>query len=420
MSGASRYAKSDRWLPQALRWTPQGAQTMSKAPARFPQGAYPVVLDRGRGAWVWDVDDHRYLDWSAALGAVLLGHGHAEVTKAVRAQLRKGTSFSLPTRLEAEVAEALCQVFPCGGATGSVRFVKTGSEANAAACRIARRITGRELILCCGYLGWHDWTLVRQYVHPGVPDGLDQFVQSFQYNDLASVEAAAAGRDVAAVLLEPVMFEPPALGFLEGLRVWTHQHGALLIFDENVCGGRWAPGGAQEYFSVTPDLCTFGKGWANGLPLAGVMGPRALMQAAETVSGTFGGEALSLAACRAVLACHRREDVCARLWRTGTALMEGINALDMAVHLAGYAVHPRLVFPHDPDQEQMSLFLQETAARGLLLHPGGLNVMAAHGPRNVRLTVRRCREALDAMGRGAALRGQCIQPNAFVRPVAVP
>jgi len=305
-----------------------------------------------------------------------------------------------------EVAERLTGIIPCAE---MVRFVKTGSEADAAAVRVARAATGRDVIAYCGYHGWHEWYAITTPRSKGIPKDFSRLVVPFEYNDLASLEGVLAehhGR-LAAVIMEPVLLDAPAPGFLAAVKDLTHRHGALLIFDEIVSGFRWAVGGAQEYFGVEPDLATFGKGMANGLPLAAVVGRAELMREFDDVfvSSTFGGDALALAACRATLDAYAELPVIARLWSMGRRFQEGFTALaarlGVPARVIGYPVHPKIVFDLPSPEAQrlaMSLFLQETAARGAIFHFAGFNVSYSHTEADVDETLAACESALRGLG----------------------
>lgn len=428
----------------AIKWTPGGSQTMSKAATRFPLGAYPAAIERGEGSHVWTVDGREMIDWICSLAALTLGHGHRAVCDAVQDQLWKGISFSLPHRLEAEVAERLCSIIPCAE---MVRFTKTGSEANEAAIRVARAFTARDVIVTVGsgYHSWHSWFAAVKPEHPGVPEVMTDLIRSFKYNDLDSVdqtlllaEQVDPRKGAAAVILEPMLLTSPAPGFLEGVRDLAHQHGALLIFDEVVTGFRWARAGGQEYFGVSPDLATFGKGMTGiGVPLACLVGRRDIMQHAVLCSGTFGGDCLGLAACNATLDVYEREPVIEHLWKIGTAFMEGIRELiakhGLPAKIGHYGVHPKLewTFPDNsfPSTGRinlktllMSLFLQETAERGILLHPGGWNVSYAHTEQDLAESLAACDAAFGICAEALAdgkirerLRGEPIQEGFKVR-----
>src|SRR5262249_21705491 len=280
----------------------------------------------------------------------------------------------------------LIEIIPCAE---QARFLKTGSEANAAAVRIARASTGRDMLVYCGYHGWQDFYAVTTPRSKGIPKGTGDLIVPFTYNDLPSLETALdahRGR-VAAVIMEAVLLDAPAPGFLAGVQRAAHEHGALLIFDEIVSGFRWAMGGAQEYFGVVPDLATFGKGMANGLPLAAVVGRAELMREFEDifVSSTFGGDTLALAACLATLDVYRSRPVIDHLWRMGRRFPDGFPAvaarLGVPARAIGFPVHPKIVIDHRSPETQrllMSLFLQETGRRGAIYHFAGFNISYSH------------------------------------------
>lgn len=367
-----------------MRVTPGGAQTRSKRSTAFPW-LTPGFLTRGDGARVWDVDGHEYIDWICGLAAISLGYRFHQVDRAVEEQLRRGVSFSLPTIYEVEVGEQVCDAL---GAE-QVRFVKTGSEATEGAMRIARLATGRDLIVSIGYHGWHSAHDAAARAHPGVPWGFAQHIIEARWGaDLPPSYVAP----VAAVLVEVCRDEPPPPGWLEGLRAWCDKHRALLVFDEIVTGFRWALRGATEYFGVRADLRCYGKGMANGFPLGCIVGPTRLMEHGAYVSGTFGGEALSLAACSATLAVYAREPVIKTMWAIGERLVTDFNALSSTLRgdlrLVGYPVHPRFV------GSRRDAFLAAAAAEGVLFHPSGFNVSYSHTYDIVEETIEKCRRAL--------------------------
>jgi len=404
-SGPLRLQASRELYEAARKIVPLCTQTLSKAPSSLVQGVYPMFLQRGEGCRVWDVDGNRYSDYILALGPVTLGYADATVDDAIRRQLADGILFPLPHPLEVELAELLTRTIPCAE---MARFMKTGSEATAAAVRVARAYTGREFILYCGYHGWHDWYAASMPNRKGVPDAFVELLSPFTYNNLPSLEQALqryAGQ-VAAVIMEPAGVEPPAPGFLEGVRRLAETHGALLIFDEIVTGFRFALGGAQEYFGVTPDLATFGKGMANGMPLAAVVGRQSIMREFEEVfvSSTYGGEALSLAAAVATIKKMADYKVPQYLWTMGKRFQDGFNqmakALGMSAECVGVAVHPKIVIRDRAGaetREVKSLFLQEMIRRSVLFHYGTLNFCWAHTPEIIDETLDACEAALQCV-----------------------
>lgn len=367
---------------RALAVTPGGAQTRSKRATVLPFTT-PGFLVGGSGAEVYDTEGHRYVDWICGLAAISLGYANPDVDQAVAAQMRRGVSFSLPTQVEIETAELVCDAL---GAE-QVRFVKTGSEATEGAMRIARLATGRDTIISIGYHGWHSMHDAASPAPTGVPEVLTNVVLNHPWGLPINANLWNA-RDVAAVLVEPCRDEPPPAGYLEGLRTWCDRHGALLIFDEVVTGFRWALRGASEMFGVEPDLRCYGKGMANGYPLACIVGPAALMQHATYVSGTFGGECLSLAAAAATIRVFQDEPVIKTMWEVGQHLMDSFNALHLGdLQMVGYPCHPRIVGQGRLD------FVARAAQHGVLFHPAGFNVSYAHGPDEVARTIEACEAA---------------------------
>ena len=295
-------AKSRSLLDRASRTIPGWTQTLSKNPTQWVQGVAPNYVARAQGAHIWDVDGNRYVDFPMALGPVILGYAHAAVNEAVRRQLEDGVVFTLPHPLEVEVAERIVRRVP---GADMVRFGKSGSDATSAAIRLARACTGRARVAAAGYHGWHDWYIGSTSRADGVPQPVRELITTFRFNDLASLDEALDSQcgDTAAVILEPAGSSEPVSGFLEGVIARAHAAGALVIFDEVITGFRIAPGGAQERCGVAADLVTFGKALGNGLPISAIAGKREYMErlADVFVSGTHGGETLSLAAAAVVL-----------------------------------------------------------------------------------------------------------------------
>jgi glutamate-1-semialdehyde 2,1-aminomutase len=331
----SRYRRSQELLERARRVIPLGTQTFSKSYQQYPQGESPLFLTHGRGGRVWDVDGNEYVDLVSGLLPVVLGYCDPDVDTAVTTQMASGMSFSLATELEIEVAEALVEIIPCAE---MVRFGKNGTDATSAAVRLARAFTGRERIVAIGYHGWQDWYVGATTRSRGVPKSVGELTHKAAYNNLQAVaELFGAHRgEVAAVIIEPTADRAPDPGYLEALRDLVHENGALLIFDEVITGFRFALGGAQELFSVTPDLAAFGKAMGNGLPISAVVGRADIMQELDEVfiSATFGGETLSLAAAKAVITKMRSQPVIDHLWSAGQRLAEATMAL-VAQHELG-------------------------------------------------------------------------------------
>lgn len=367
---------------EALDLIPGGSQTNSKRPQAYAPGAFPIYVERGKGSRVWDVDGNEYIDYILALGPITLGYCYDRVDQAVREQLDKGMIFGLLHPVELEAARLIRETVPCAE---MVRFLKGGSEVTSAAARIARAYTGRELILNSGYRGWGDtWT--AQHEPPagaGVPECLRAMVKGFPRDDpdaLKDLLERYKGK-VAAVFLDVASGTAAPKEVIQRIRELCDEFGVLLAFDEIVTGFRLAPGGGQEYYGVTPDLACFAKGIANGMPLACVCGKREVMQIAKDllISVTYGGECLSLAAVTACLQEYRDQPVHEHIWTQGQRLMDGIAEIGkthgVPIHCTGLAPMSQPGFHYeDPalNGDVWSLFLQETAKRGVLIRRGGL------------------------------------------------
>ena len=427
----SRYQRSQALSIRAEQSIPLGSQTFSKSRLCFPYGAAPLFIERGQGAKVWDVDGNEYLDFASGLLAISLGYCDADVNQAVLEQLNLGSIFSLPHRLETEVAEQLIELIPCAE---MVRFGKNGTDATSACIRLSRAITGRERVAVCGYHGWQDWYIGSTTRHLGVPECVRELTHRFDYNDLASLQAlfAAHPGEFAAVILEPMNVTWPTPEFLPGLRQLCDEQGTLLIFDETITGFRYHLGGAQTLFGVTPDLAAFGKGMANGFPISAVVGKRDYMRRMEDIffSGTFGGDAIALAAANAVIKKMRHLDVPARLAERGQQLLDGLNALLQELKAPNWlstAGHPSWSFllvadsPNHTTWLLKSYLIQELCKRGILTL-GSHNLNLAHSEQDVQTLLKVYAEVLpelirlDAAGKVTeALDGEPIQPVFKVR-----
>ena len=382
-----KFTKSKKTLERALKSIPLGSQTFSKSYQQFPDGASPLFLDRGKGGRVWDVDGNEYVDLVCGLLPVVLGYCDPDVDNAIRAQLDKGISFSLATELETQLAEKLIDLIP---SAEMVRFGKNGTDATSAAVRLARAHTGREHIIALGYHGWQDWYIGATVRNRGIPKAVCALTTKVPYNNVEALEAEFAKYkgNVAAIIMEPMNSVDPAPGFLQAVKDTAHKHGALLIFDEVITGFRFANGGAQEYFGVTPDLSAFGKAMGNGMPIAAVMGRADVMMLMNEIfySSTFGGETLSLAASIAVIDKMQREPVIKTLWKTGESLAHSTTqkikaaGLESVIGLVGKAPWKILQFndhAHGSKEAIKTLFLREMIAHGVLLSVSH-NICYAH------------------------------------------
>ena len=364
---------------------PGGAHTYAKGRDQYPEET-PGVLVRGEGCHVWDADGNEYIEYGMGLRAVTLGHAFPPVVEAARAELGRGSNFSRPSPIEAECAEALLGVIE--GAE-MAKFTKDGSTATTAAVKLARAATGRTLVALCAdqpFFSYDDWFIGTTEMDAGIPPAATEAVRTFRYNDLDGLRALLQAHrgEVACVMLEPEASQPPQPGYLAGVRTLCDEHGALLIFDENITGFRWHLGGGQAFHGVRPDLSAWGKAIANGFALSALTGSRELMELGGLrhegervflLSTTHGAETHAMAAAIATIATYREQPVIERLHEAGARLLAGFeqaiarHGLDGCVQPAGRPWN--LTFAcldgaGERSQAFRSLFLQENARRGVL------------------------------------------------------
>lgn len=376
---ARNFDRSNALFQRARTLIPGGIPGI-RAPQNFVPGAYPVLLAGGSGGRIVDVDGNEFVDLLLGYGPVLLGHGEAAVDQAAAARAQAGFCLNLPEPVMLELAERLVALEP---SAERALFFKTGSGATSAAVRIARAHSGRELVLRCGYHGWHDWCLAGD---PGVPAGATDTVLPFRYNDLdelASLLRDHAGR-VAAIILTPIghdfdaQIETPASGFLEGVRRLADEHEAVLVFDEVRTGFRVHLGGAQALYGVTPDLTALGKAMSNGYPVTALVGRAEVMASAERtfISSTYFPNGMEMAAALATLEHLEAQDVPSTLARRGGALREALQEIvdrrGLPVSQSPYAQMPFLHFDASLAADQgarRDRFYAALADAGVFAHP---------------------------------------------------
>ena len=403
---SERYQKSEELYHRAIKYIPTGSQTFSKSITQYPLGAAPLFIDSGKGSKEKDVDGNEYIDFVNGLASVSLGYCDEDVDEAVLTQMSKGVTFSLPHVLEQQVAQKIVELVPCADL---VRFGKNGSDATSAAIRLARAFTGKDKVAVCGYHGWQDWYIGSTARHLGVPEVTRELTHRFNYNDADSLEAILKENEggVAAIIMEPMNTDYPKDGFLERVRTLADEYEAILIFDETITGFRYSLGGAQTVFGVMPDLATFGKGAANGLPLSIVTGRQDIMTLMEDIffSGTFGGETLSLAATQAVISKMERHNVPQSLFDKGSYLLEQLDALLEELSLRdlyetkGHPSWSFLVLKAREDRDfwgAKTLFHQEMFKRGIITL-GSHNMSYAHSMSDIDYLMSAYREVLPVI-----------------------
>ncbi len=380
-----KYRRSAELSARAHQIIPGGCHTYAKGDDQYPELA-PGFIARGLGCHVWDVDGNEFIEYGMGLRAVTLGHAYPRVLEAVRESLAFGTNFTRPAPVEVECAESLLKEIP--GAE-QVKFAKDGSTVTTAAVKLARAATGRDMVAVCGdhpFFSYNDWFFSVTPMTVGIPESVKRLTVTFRYNDLASLETLFDEHpdEIAVVILEPARMEEPLPGFLEGVKAVCEKHGAVLVFDEMITGFRWARGGAQQVYGVTPHLSTFGKALANGFSLSALVGDRSIMELGGTdharervflLSTTHGAETHSMAAAVATLSEYAEQPVIETLYARGEQLRRGVEQVVAARGLAGrFSVAGRpcnLIYGTNdadgsPSQAFRTLFLQELIRGGVI------------------------------------------------------
>jgi glutamate-1-semialdehyde aminotransferase len=390
---------------EAKKLTPGGMMGIRR-PYNFVVGEYPIFIEHGQGGHIVDVDGNDYIDMLCAYGPIILGYNEPEINDAVKAQMDKGFCFSLVQPIQNQLQERLTRLIP---SAEMVILVKTGSDATSVAVRIARGATDRDVILRCGYHGWHDWAVENR---GGVPQAVQDLTIEFEYGDLADLEAKLeANKDrVAGIIITPVghplaapIIAPPE-GYLEGVRALADRYGAVLVFDEIRTGFRVSLGGAQQRYGVTPDLSTFGKAMANGYPISAVVGKEKYMKVCESkvfISSTFFPNSLEMVAAMKCLDILEREKTLDTLWERGACFLEELERLvaeaQVPVTVSGIPPMPYITFDRVDDhyKARRERFYTETIRRGLFIQPyHHWYICARHTEEDLARALQIIREAL--------------------------
>ncbi|MEO8974249.1 MAG: glutamate-1-semialdehyde 2,1-aminomutase [Casimicrobiaceae bacterium] len=415
-------SRNDELFARAQRSIPAGVNSPVRAFRSV--GGTPRFFERGEGAYVWDADGKRYIDYVGSWGPAIVGHAEPSVVRAVQQRAALGLSFGAPTELEIQMAEMLCRRLP---SMELVRLVSSGTEATMSALRLARGFTGRSRILkfegC--YHGHGDSLLVKagsgaltfgQPSSAGVPPAIANETLVLPYNDTRALEAlfAAEGDAIACVIVEPIAGNmnliKPAPGFLETMRALCDTHGAVLIFDEVMTGFRVHARGVQGVTGITPDLTTLGKVIGGGMPVAAFGGKRSIMEKIAPLgpvyqAGTLSGNPVAIAAGLATLALTERAGFYDALGATANALCRGLEAAaarakvdfcaDFAGGMFGMYFAKRVPSGYDEvmacNRERFNRFFHAMLDRGVYLAPSAFEagfVSSAHGDAEIGATLR--------------------------------
>lgn len=393
-----------------LKAIPGGAHTYSRGYDQYPANA-PQILDNGKGAYVFEPDGTKYLDYGMALRAVNLGYAEDEIDEAAFQQIRKGNNLTRPSMIELEAAELMVDLID---SVDMVKFTKNGSTAVSAAVKLSRAFTGRELVARCAeqpFFSYDDWFIGSTPLTRGIPQETIEKTKMFCYNDIASLETLIAQYpgQFACVVLEPAATEEPKDGYLQKLQALCRANGIVFVLDEMITGFRWHMKGAQHVYGVTPDLCTFGKAMANGFAVACVAGKREIMELGSIefegrervffLSTTHGAEMCGLGAFVATVKFMQKYNVVEYLWDFGrklTVLMQlkaEEHGIGQHFKVCGIPCSPYYLTLDETGNNSLgfrTLFSQEMIRSGVLMPWMALSYR--HGEAELNATER----ALDA------------------------
>ena len=443
MKPTTNRTQSQQWFERAQQSLVEGVNSPSRGAAVFSPG--PVFLERGHGSHVWDADGNEYVDFLMSFGALIQGHAHPKLVEVVSQTIAQGSHFAAATSAELEAAERLCRMVPSAQV---VRFANSGSEATMLALRLARAHTGRTKFLKFEghYHGWYDPYLLNAHSHApdrlgslenpsrmpdseGIPPATFDDVVLAPWNDVSTLERIMQehGRELAAVITEPIMANMgcilPRDGYLQRLRTLTQDYGALLILDEVVTGFRYAPGGCQEFYGVTPDISTFGKALGAGFPVGAVAGPRSILDRMRWSEhmvlhyGTFNGHRLTMKVIATNLDLLSAEGAYRKLHAMGDAAIAGLREVfrrhKIKAIVQGFgpmfqiyftsrdAIHDYREYCSFVDTQLYSRFVHRLLERGIYMTPSnGLHwiISTAHTENDVAALI----EAADRACAGLA------------------
>lgn len=418
---------------KAHRYIPAGAHTYSRGDDAYPVNA-PPVLERGQGAYVWDIEGNKYLDFGMALRAVTVGYDFERISNAAIEQIHKGNNLTRASKIEVDAAEALSQLIPWAE---MVKFAKNGSTVTTAAVKLARAYTGKEYVARCAqhpFFSYDDWFIGDTVMDSGIPESYKSRTLSFDYNDIVSLEKLFAEypQEIACVILEPAATEEPKDGFLHKIRDLCQKNNAVFILDEMITGFRWHLQGACKYYDIVPDLVTFGKGMANGFSVAALCGKREIMELGGIfhdkdrvflISTTHGAEMCGLGAFLETIKVYKEYDVIERIWNSGKHLCEGMNqiahqiGIEDKLQFVGIPCSPYFVTKDQQGRvslEFRTLFMQEMIKNRVLMPWVALSY--AHTPELIEVALQAGRASMEVYkkalreGVDKYLTGRAIKP----------
>lgn len=394
---------------------PAGGHTYSKGDDQFPEIA-PGLMVKAKGAYCWDADGNKFLDYGMGLRAVAVGHANDEINEAVCKQIALGTNYTRPSLIELELAETIVDLIP---SVEMVKFAKNGSDVTSGAIRLARAYTGKKFIAVCAehpFYSFNDWFIGSTACNSGIPDEISSLTLKFNYNNLQSVEDLFAkySNQIAAFILEPAKAVEPAMfgdkNFLQKLKELCDKNGSLLILDEMISGFRFDLKGAQHIYNVDPHLTTFGKATANGFSFAFLAGKKEIMELGGIyhdkprvflLSGTHGAESTGLIAAIKNIEIFKRDNVVKHHWDYGKKFKDGINAIakqkgiDKNFAITGFDCSPVVEARNTEgaiDLSFLTLFSQEMIRGGVLIP--WIAFSKSHSDEELKITLEAAENAL--------------------------
>ena len=405
------FSKSREMQRRVHQIIPGGCHTYAKGDDQFPYLA-PGFIERGYGCHVWDVDGNEFIEYGMGCRAVSLGHAFEPIVEAAAAEMKNGSNFTRPAKIELECGEEFLGMIQ---GADMCKFAKDGSTVTTAALKLARAATGRERIALCRdhpFFAIHDWFIGTTAINAGIPQVIQDLSLTFRYNDPDSVEYLFRQYpdQIACVILEPAKYEDPQDHFLHRVQEICERHGAAFVLDEMITGFRWDNGGAQKTYDIVPDMSTFGKALANGFSLSALAGKRKWLERSGiyhdqervfALSTTHGAESHCLAAGIATMQFYQQNPVIEVLNRQGTRLREGIDRAIQEHNVVGHVEvigKPcNMVFATrdqdgNPSQGFRCLLMQELIKRAVL--GPSLVISYSHTDEDVDQTIEAFRGAL--------------------------
>ena len=407
---------------------PGGTQLLSKRPEMFLPDYWPAYYSKAKGCKVWDMDGNEYIDVSfMGIGANVLGYANDEVDSAAIDAIHSGGMCTLNAPEEVYLAEKLLELHPWAG---GVRYAKAGGEAMSLAVRIARAFTKKDIVLFCGYHGWHDWYLSANLYREdalddqhiagleplGVPKGLAGTNIPFHYNNIEEFNKLIDiyGEKVAAVVMEPIRNDYPENGFLDKIRQITEERGILVVFDEITAGFRLCAGGSHKVLGVEPDIAVFGKAMTNGYPLSAIVGRKDVMEAAQGtfISSTFYTERIAFAATLKSIELYERYKVWEKQVQYGKKIKAGwkksAEESGLTIEIGGIDPLSHFALVGNEDSLVYKTFIsQEMLKRGYIASTA-FYTSYAHSEEIIDEYIRNIKEVFDEI-RDIQSKGECVK-----------